>query len=107
MQRGMQTRLRQFFLTDPIAYPSRGILHTPRCIPLPANYVELFHHTKDNKKVRYAKSSCVLCIRHDDDDEDHGVRRANTARALARWRRLGASHEATDTLHRAMCLAPY
>ena len=81
----MQTRSRQFFLTDPIAYPSRGILHTPRCIPLPANYFELFHHTKD----------------------DHGVRRANTARALARWRRLGASHEATDTLHRAMCLAPY
>ena len=41
------------------------------------------------------------------DNEDHGVRLANTARALARWRRLGASHEATETLHRAMCLAPY
>ena len=50
----------------------------------------------------------MLCFRHDDDDEDdHSVRRADTARALARWRRLGASHEATDTLHRAMCLAPY
>ena len=49
----------------------------------------------------------MLCFRHDDDDDDHGVRRANMARALARWWRLGASHEATDTLHRAMCLAPY
>jgi hypothetical protein len=49
----------------------------------------------------------VLCFRHDDDDDDHGVRRANTARALARWRRLGALHEATDMLHRAMCLALY
>ena len=49
----------------------------------------------------------MLCFRHDDDDDDHGVRRADTARALARWRRLGASHEATDTLHREMCLAPY
>jgi hypothetical protein len=43
----------------------------------------------------------------DDEDDDHGVRRADTARALARWRRLGALHEATDTLHREMCLAPY
>ena len=42
-----------------------------------------------------------------DDDNDHGVRRADTARALARWRRLGASHEATETLHRAMRLASY
>jgi hypothetical protein len=49
----------------------------------------------------------VLCFRYDDDDDDHGIRPANTAQALARWRRLGASHEATDTLHRAMCLAPY
>ena len=49
----------------------------------------------------------MLCFCHDYDDDDHCVHRANTARALARWRRLGASHEATDTLHRAMCLAPY
>jgi hypothetical protein len=42
-----------------------------------------------------------------DDDDDHGVRWADTAQALARWRLLGASHEATDTLNRAMCLAPY
>ena len=62
-----------------------------------------------SKKVRYAlaKSSCVLCFCHDEDDDDHGIRRANTAQALARWRRLGASHEATNTLHRAICLTPY
>jgi hypothetical protein len=41
------------------------------------------------------------------DGDDHGVHRADTARAHARWRYLVASHEATDTLHRAMCLAPY
>jgi hypothetical protein len=49
----------------------------------------------------------VLCFRHNDDDGNHGVFRANAARALARWQRLGALHEATDTLHRAMCLEPY
>ena len=48
----------------------------------------------------------MLCFRHADDDDDHGVRRADRARALARWQRLGASHEATNTLHRSMCLAP-
>jgi hypothetical protein len=39
-----------------------------------------------SEKVQYAlaKSSCVLCIRRDDDDDDHGVRWANMARALAR-----------------------
>ncbi len=31
----------------------------------------------------YEILSCVLCIRRDDDDNDHGIRRANTARALA------------------------
>jgi hypothetical protein len=35
------------------------------------------------------------------------ARRADTARAHARWRYIVASHEATDTLHRSMCLAPY
>ena len=62
-----------------------------------------------SKKVQYglAKSSCVLCICCDDDDDDHGVRQANTAQALARWWHLGALHEATDTLHRSMCLALY
>ena len=43
---------------------------------------------------------------HDGDGDDHGVRRADTARAHARWQHIVASHEATDTLHRAMCLAP-
>ena len=44
---------------------------------------------------------------HDGDGDDHGVRRADLARAHARWQHIVASHEATDTLHRAMCLAPY
>jgi hypothetical protein len=39
---------------------------------------------------------------------DHGGRRGNTARALARWQHLVASlHEAMDALHRAMRIAPY
>ena len=61
------------------------------------------------KKVRYAlaKSSCVLCFCPADDDGDHGIRRANTAQALARWRHLGASREATKMFRRAMWLAPY
>jgi hypothetical protein len=41
------------------------------------------------------------------DGDDRGVRRADTAQAHARWRYLVASHEASDTLYRAMCLAPY
>jgi hypothetical protein len=41
------------------------------------------------------------------DGDDHGVRRADTAQAHARWRHIVASHEATDTLHRAMYLVPY
>ena len=49
---------------------------------------------------------CVV-FSHDGNGDDHGVRRADTARALARWRHLVASHEATDTLYRVMCLAPY
>jgi hypothetical protein len=44
---------------------------------------------------------------HNGDGDDHGVRRADTVRAHARWQHIVASHEATDTLHRAMCLAPY
>ena len=38
---------------------------------------------------------------------NHGGRRGNTARGLARWRHLVALHEATDVLHRAMRIAPY
>ena len=48
-----------------------------------------------------------LCFGHDGDGDDHGVRRADTARAHARWRHLVALHEATDTLHRVTCLAGY
>ena len=44
---------------------------------------------------------------HDSDGDDHGVCRADTARAHARWWLIVASHEATDTLHQAMCLTPY
>jgi hypothetical protein len=44
--------------------------------------------------------SCVLCVfSHDGDDDDHGVPRADTAQAHARWQHIVASHEATDTLH--------
>jgi hypothetical protein len=53
--------------------------------------------------------SCVLCcvLVTNGDGDDHGVHWAITAQALAWWRRLGASDEATDMLHRAMCLVPY
>ncbi len=44
---------------------------------------------------------------HDGDGYDHGVCRADTARALTRWRHLAAYHEATYMLHRAMCLPWY
>jgi hypothetical protein len=54
-----------------------------------------------------AKSCVLCCVLINGDGDDHGVRQANTARAHARWRYLVASHEATDTLQRSMCLAPY
>jgi hypothetical protein len=44
---------------------------------------------------------------HNGNGDDHGVRRADTARAHARWQHKVASHEPIDTLHQAMCLAPY
>ena len=44
---------------------------------------------------------------HDSDGDDHGIRRAYTAQAHTRWQHIVASREATDTLHRAMCLALY
>jgi len=51
----------------------------------------------------------LCCVSHngDGDGDDHGVHRADTARAHARWWHIVASHEATDTLHQAMWLAPY
>jgi hypothetical protein len=54
-----------------------------------------------------AKSCVLCCVSHNGDGDDHGVRRADTARAHTRWQNLVASHDATDTLYRAMCLAPY
>ena len=50
---------------------------------------------------------CFVVFSHDGNGDDHGVYRADTAQAHARWQHIVASHEATDTLHRAMCLAPY
>ena len=38
---------------------------------------------------------------------DHGVRQADTVQAHTQWRHLLALHEATNTLHRVTCLAPY
>jgi hypothetical protein len=49
----------------------------------------------------------LCCVSHNGDGDDHGVRLADTVRAHARWRYLVASHEATNTLHQSMCLAPY
>ena len=44
---------------------------------------------------------------HNSDGDDHGVRRADMARAHTRWQHIVALHEATNTLHWSMCLAPY
>jgi hypothetical protein len=41
------------------------------------------------------------------DNNNHSIRRANTAQALAWWRHLWALHGATDMLHRLMCLVSY
>jgi hypothetical protein len=49
----------------------------------------------------------LCCVSHNGNGDDHGVRRADTARAHARWRNLVASHEDTDTLYREMCITPY
>jgi hypothetical protein len=54
-----------------------------------------------------AKSCVSCCVLTNGDGDDHGIRRADTAQAHARWRYLVALQEATDTLHRSMCLAPY
>jgi hypothetical protein len=55
-----------------------------------------------------ASKSCVLFVfSHNGNGDDHGVRRANTAQAHTQWWHLVALHEATDTLHRAMCLTSY
>jgi hypothetical protein len=54
-----------------------------------------------------AKSCVLCCVSHNGNGNDHGVCRADTAGAHARWCYLVALHEATDTLHQSMCLAPY
>jgi hypothetical protein len=38
---------------------------------------------------------------------DHGGHQGNVARAIARWRDIVASHEATNAFHWAMHIAPY
>ncbi len=38
----------------------------------------------------------LCCVLTNGDGNDHGVRRANTAQAHARWHYLVASHEATN-----------
>jgi len=48
----------------------------------------------------------LCCVSHNGDGDDHVIRWADTAQAHARWWHIVASHEATDTLYRAMCLAP-
>jgi len=54
-----------------------------------------------------AKSYVLCCVSHNGNGDDHGVRRADRARAHAQWQNLLASHEATDALHQVACLAPY
>jgi hypothetical protein len=54
-----------------------------------------------------AKRCVLCCVLTNGDGDVHGVCRADTARAHARWRYLVASHVATDKLHWSMCLAPY
>ena len=53
-----------------------------------------------------AKSCVLSCVLTDGDSDDHGFRRADTARAHARWWHIVALHEATDMLYWAMCPAP-
>jgi hypothetical protein len=47
----------------------------------------------------------VCCVFFYADNDDHGSRQGNTARALTQWQHLVASCEATDALHWAMFIA--
>ncbi len=47
------------------------------------------------------------CFGRDGNSDDHGIRRADTAGAHARWRHLVALHEATNTLYQVTCFAFY
>ncbi len=49
----------------------------------------------------------MCCVFSHTEDDDYGGRRGNTARALARWQHLVASHEANVALHRALLITLY
>ena len=69
----------------------------PRVVPL---------HCHGNRNCH--RFTCIFCcVSHNGDGDDHGVRQDDMARAHARWCYLVALHEATNTLYREMCLAPY
>ena len=54
-----------------------------------------------------AKSSVLFVFSYDSNKDDHGVLQTDRVQALAQWRHILDSHEATDTLHRVMCLTLY
>jgi hypothetical protein len=56
--------------------------------------------------VQKLGKSCVLLVFFF-EIVNHGGRQGNTVQALAQWRHLVASHEATDVLHWAMCPASH
>jgi hypothetical protein len=60
------------------------------------SFFALVHHEKARKKL------CFVSVFFLFEIVNHGGRRGNTARALAQWRHLVASHEAMDVLHQAM-----
>ncbi len=43
-----------------------------------------------------AKSCVLCCVSHDGDGDDHGVRRADTARAHARWQHIVIFNDEDD-----------
>jgi hypothetical protein len=47
----------------------------------------------------------VCCVFSHADNDDHSSRRGNTVGALAQWRHLVASREATDAVHWEMFIA--
>jgi hypothetical protein len=51
----------------------------------------------------------LFVFSHDGNGDDHGIRRAKTTQAHARWRwrHLAALHEATNTLNCVMCPVLY
>jgi hypothetical protein len=49
----------------------------------------------------------LCCVLSHTNNDDHGVRRGNTAWALTQWQRLEASHEATVALYWVMLITLY